>query len=97
MSDRFSDWLQSWGDWLEGLLATGIGCPSEETCELIRQWCGDAELLGFATQVEQARLLLGTQVPVAQRHLAFLDLLLEQDMLVRLDAAQALLKDESLQ
>lgn len=92
MSQRFNQWLQAWGDWLDSLLATGIGSASQETQGRIQQWCVDAELLGFATQVQQARLLLSAEVPVVQRHRAFLDLLLEHDMLLRLNDAQALLE-----
>ena len=84
-------WLQAWADWLDAVLATGLGSPSEQTRGRIQQWCQQAELLGFSAQSDCAKRLLRSELPLAQRHQAFLDSLLEHDMLARLDAAQHLL------
>ncbi|MGY4534578.1 hypothetical protein ACVW0Y_003719 [Pseudomonas sp. TE3786] len=91
MSHSLEHWLDSWGDWLDSLLAAGLGSPSQATRARIQAWCVDAELLGFTPQSERAQRLLQGSVPAAQRHQMFLDLLLEQDMLVRLNAANRLL------
>lgn len=91
MNQALEHWLDSWGEWLDGLLATGLGSPSQTTRARIQAWCADAALLGFAAQSEQAERLLQATTSAAQRHQLFLDLLLEQDMLVRLNAASRLL------
>ncbi|GLK89632.1 hypothetical protein [Pseudomonas turukhanskensis] len=91
MNQALDHWLDSWGEWLDSLLATGLGSPSQATRAHIQAWCADAALLGFAVQSEQAERLLQGATSAVQRHQLFLDLLLEQDMLVRLNAANRLL------
>jgi hypothetical protein len=91
MSEPLHSWLQAWGEWLDAALATGLGSLSQDTCGRIQAWCADAELLGFSAQAAQALCLLQGNLRAQQRHQAFTDLLLEQDMLVRLDATNRLL------
>ncbi|HLD64964.1 MAG TPA: hypothetical protein VJA19_02865 [Pseudomonas sp.] len=87
MSPPLENWLQEWGHWLDALLATGLACPTGETRLRIQAWCADAEALGFAAQCAAARVLLGG---LPERADAFLGLLLEHDMLLRLSEAQHL-------
>ena len=91
MNNSLESWLQAWADWLDALLATGVGRPSVETSRRIQAWCTDADLLGFNQQSRRARLLLDSTAALAQRQQAFLDLVLEQDMLARLHDAHTML------
>lgn len=81
MNEPLLDWLDTWGSWLDELLASGLACPSRSTRQSIERWCEDADLLGFTSQARLARGLF-EQAGISTAD--FQQLLLEHDMLERL-------------
>lgn len=84
MNDPLNDWLDEWGAWPGALLTTGLACPTAHIHRQIEGWCVDAETLGDRDNSAKARALSSPGLPLQQRTQLLLDLLLEQDMSVRL-------------
>ena len=67
MNHEIAQWLDSWGEWLDAILVSGVSSPGTATRAMIENWRLSAQMLGFARQSDMAGDLLNGNSSNKQR------------------------------